>query len=151
MINNNDRVKVSFPFNDIIENMYAIPMKNGYFLLDNSPFYIFGISAGDMFSSKKDGGGLLFDKVVFRGGHSTYRIKLPIGADHDFFMNHWEFLAKLGCSFEGSSQNSQRLYSIDMPPEVDVNTAYQYLEEKEAAGVWVFEEAHYCGPIQNET
>lgn len=45
---------------------------------------------------------------------------------------------------EGSSANTQRLYGIDISPNVDINTVFQIMEEYEKNGVWVFEEGHYC-------
>lgn len=144
------RVMVSFPFLNVdkneIERMYAIKNSEDNFILDNSPFYFFNISFGDEFSVEEKDGELVFVDVVRRGGHSTYRIKLPLHKEHDYFLQHWSPLEKLGCSFEGSSKNPCRLYTIDLPKNTNVMDVYKYLEQKEQEGIWFFEEAHYFNP-----
>ncbi|EKE82940.1 DUF4265 domain-containing protein [Idiomarina xiamenensis] len=143
-----DRIKVKFPLEEgsqEIEVMYAMPTDENCFVLDNSPFYAFGISYCDEFRAKNVNGELVFDGVSARAGHSTYRIRTPSGKDHQYFLEHWKPLEELGCSFEGSSASNKRLYAIDMPPNVDVFKAYNIMEEKESQGVWEFEEGHYCG------
>jgi hypothetical protein len=137
---------VSFPVGDeedgFVERMHAVA-QNGLYVLDNSPFYAFGISFGDVFSAMQKDGDLAFSDVISRGGHSTYRIKLPVGREHAYFLEHWGELEQLGCTFEGSSANAERLYAIDVPPGVDVFKVYQVLEAKEQQGIWSFEEGHY--------
>jgi len=141
---------VSFPVGEgderIVERMHAIPQGDGSYLLDNSPFYAFGISFEDLFSAVPQEGELVFSKVISRGGHSTYRIKLSVGRDHAFFLKHWSGLEKLGCTYEGSSASLGRLYSIDIPPGVDVFEVYRLLEQGEQNNIWNFEEAHYFDP-----
>lgn len=147
------RVMVTFSTADggeeIVERMHAIPRGDGRYVLDNSPFYVFGISYGDVFLADRMDGEMVFSGVESRGGHSTYRIRLPAGQNHEFFLRHWQQLEKLGCTYEGSSANPARLYSIDVPPGVDVFEVYRLLEEGEQQGTWVFEEAHYFDPQQD--
>lgn len=144
------RVLVAFPIGGDVggeyENMHAVPSGEATFTLDNSPFYVYGISYCDTFEAVQRDGRLVFSKVTARGGHSTYRIKLPVGADHKYFLVHWQGLEKLGCTYEGSSSGAVRLYSIDMAPAVDVGAAYAYMDQKEREGAWVFEEGHYYKP-----
>lgn len=145
-------VMVSFPGPEkggcVVERMHAKELGGGRYALDNSPFYTFDISFEDVFLAEQKDGELVFSEIVSRGGHSTYRVKLPVGHDHDYFLKHWPALDKLGCTFEGSSVSQQRLYSIDVPPKTDVHKVYRVLEEKEQQEIWYFEEAHYCGPNQ---
>jgi hypothetical protein len=126
--------------------MYALPVSEGVCVLDNSPFYAFDISLGDFFLVEEIDREYFFSRVIRRGGHSTYRIKLPIGKEHGYFLEHWRTLEGLGCTYEGSSVNDRRLYSLDVPPEVDVFEVFKILEGKEVLGIWVFEEAHYFHP-----
>lgn len=145
------RIKVRFPLGksikDGVELMYAKPLSGNRFVLDNSPFYAFGISFGDEFYVEDTNDQKTFYSIASRGGHSTYRIKLPEGKDHNYFLSYWEKLGSLGCSYEGSSVNIRRLYAIDMPPDVDIHKAYSVLEEYENLGIWEFEEGHYCGVL----
>jgi hypothetical protein len=52
-------------------------------------------------------------------------------------------LEDLGCTFEGSDAGERRLYSIDVPPEADIEAIYRLLESAEDRGEWEFEEAHF--------
>lgn len=141
-----NRVKVKFAVEEgshDTETMYAIPSNSGSYVLDNSPFYAFGISYCDEFKAKIIGGDLFFDGVTKHSGHSTYRIRLPINKDHEYFLKYWTPLADLGCSYEGSSGNRMRLYAVDMPTSVDVFKAYEIIDNLEKMGIWEFEEGHY--------
>jgi hypothetical protein len=126
--------------------MHAVAEGGDCYVLDNSPFYAFGISFGDVFSALQKDGELVFSAVIARGGHSTYRVRLPAGCEHAYFLENWIELEQLGCTFEGSSANAERLYAIDIPPGIDVTKVYRVLEEKEQQGIWFFEEAHYFDP-----
>jgi hypothetical protein len=139
-------LKVAFRLEDgSVENMHADLLPNGTFRLDNSPFYFYGISWGDEFAAEVEDGRLFFSEVTRRGGHSTYRVKLPAGSPHGHFLERWTPLEALGCTYEGSSTGERRLYAIDVPPGANVHAIYALLEEGEAAGHWVFEEGHYAG------
>jgi len=147
------RVKVAFSISGeqggTVENMYAQPVEGNRYVLDNSPFYAFDISFCDEFFADEISGGLVFSSIASRGGHSTYRIKIPVGKDHDYFLSYWDELAALGCSYEGSSANLRMLYSIDMAPSVDIHKAYSVLEKYEELKIWEFEEAHYCESVKS--
>jgi hypothetical protein len=127
----------------LVERMHATNTGDGKYILRNSPFYAFGISAEDVFYATSEDGELTFSGVASRGGHSTYRVRLPAQRDHAEFLKNWEELERLGCTYEGSSADTHRLYTIDVPPTIDVLKVYRVLEEKEQRGIWVFEEAHY--------
>lgn len=140
-------VKIAFPLDAdadaTVENMHAKALPDGNFVLDNIPFQAYGISCGDEFSVTIEEGRFVFKEVVRRGGSSTYRIRLPQGQTHDDFLKWWPSLDALGCSFEGSGLDEQRLYAIDVPKGADVHAAYDILEQGEEQGQWEFEEAHY--------
>lgn len=134
-----------------IEWMHACAREDGNYVLDNSPFYAFDISWGDVFSASPDeSGDLVFSRMVSRGGHSTYRVKLPPGSGHADFLSRWPTLASLGCTYEGSSANAERLYSIDVPCGTDVFAVYRVLEEGERSKAWMFEEGHYLKPLPTQ-
>lgn len=140
-------VVVAFPLDTdgeaTVENMHAKGLLNGNFILDNIPFHAYGISCGDEFSATSESGRFVFKEVVRRGGSSTYRVRLPEGKTHDDFLKYWPPLAALGCSFEGSGLDQQRLYAIDVPAGSDVSAVYDILEQGEQDGHWEFEEGHY--------
>jgi hypothetical protein len=140
-------VKIAFPLDAdaaaTVENMHAKGLPSGNFILDNIPFHAYGISWGDEFTATTDTGRFEFEKVVRRGGHSTYRVRLPTGATHKDFLKYWPRIEAFGCSYEGSDLDRKRLYAIDVPPGADVHALYRILEEGEESGQWEFEEAHY--------
>jgi hypothetical protein len=138
---------ISFPIelngHATFENIHGLFLRGNNYVLENSPFYFFGVSLGDIVTVVERDRRLIFESVTERGRHSTYRIKLPLGADHEYFLEYWPPLDKLGCTYEGSSANQRRLYAIDLSPSVNVANVYEILEENEKAGVWEFEEGHY--------
>lgn len=139
-------MKIAFRLPDgSVENMHAEPLPDGTFRLDNVPFHVRGISYDDEFTVMPEDGRLFFSIVARRGGHSTYRVRLPKGSSHSHFLERWASLETLGCTYEGSSLDGQRLYAIDVPPGADVHAIYALLEEGEDAGHWGFEEGHYAG------
>lgn len=139
-------MKIAFRLPDgSVENMHAEPLDDGTFRLDNVPFHMGGISLGDEFAVDTGEGRLFFSHVTRRGGHSTYRVRLPRGGMHEDFLRHWPDLERHGCTFEGSDLDGRRLYAIDVPPTADVPAVYVRLQAVEDAGHWGFEEGHYGG------
>ena len=139
-----DLVKIFFRLGDDAptptETLWARPLGDRLFELNNSPFYAFGVSYLDkVFAAEAGDGALEFSGVAERGGHSTYRVFLEEGVSSDQFEEYWKRLERLGCSYEGAKE---RLFSIDVPPAADIYQVYSILEEGEAAGRWDFEEAH---------
>ncbi|MEI9889151.1 MAG: DUF4265 domain-containing protein [Rhizomicrobium sp.] len=130
---------------EVTETMWARQLHDNTYVIDNSPFDAFGVSYMDRVRVTNENGLLTFAGVVERGGHSTYRIKMRGGAGHEVFLKYWPILALLGCTYEGAD-TTPRLYSIDIPRQEAVKTAYAYLEDLEKKGVWYFEEAHYFHP-----
>jgi hypothetical protein len=141
------RVKIAFRLENIVETMWASVLNDGTYEIDNSPFEAYEISYQDVVAAHMQDGRLVFDRVVRRGGHSTYRVKLNSGAEHDVFLKYWPQLALLGCTFEGANGH-RRLYSIDVPQISAVPDVYGYLQSIEDIGAWEFEEAHYFRPEQ---
>ncbi len=142
-------IKIAFPYDQGMETMWATPLEDGTYEVDNSPFDVYEISYRDVVAARSEAGMLHFERVVKRGGHSTYRVKLKPGAGHDHFMKYWPELALLGCTFEGASGH-RRLYAIDVPQTSIVARVYACLEKLEKAGVWEFEEAHYFRPPEDQ-
>jgi hypothetical protein len=127
------------------ERLWGEPLGNDEFRILNSPFFVFGVSSEDVVKARAQGDDYHFEKVVRRGGHSTYRIFLQKRTIHDpQFKEYWNELAKLGCTFENAND---RLLVVDVPPGADVSEVYGALQRGEAEGIWVFEEGHYAGRV----
>lgn len=138
--------KITFPVDPkatsgpVTETLWAEVLGGGRYRLDNSPFYVYGVSYGDVVSAKgKDG--LLFTDVAERGGHSTYRIFLSERMKNQKARKQLlKPLNSLGCTYEGTGG---RLVTIDVPPQADIDKVYDLLEKGEAEKIWEFEEAHH--------
>jgi Domain of unknown function (DUF4265) len=141
-------VRIAFSFGESsniqTEVLLARPIGEGLYLLENSPFYVYGISYQDVAAASECDGQLKATGVVRRGGHSTYRVRLKETATTKQFQRAWSRLEHLGCTYEESLANATPLFSIDVPPGVDVNLAYQELEAAEEDGIWEFEEGHFA-------
>jgi hypothetical protein len=130
-----------------LENLWAEPLGNDRFRLQNVPFYAFGISLDDVVSAKSIGGQLIVQDVQERGGHSTYRVYLKdVTVDSEAFMRLWKPLEAIGATFE---QANDRLLAVDVPDTADIYEAYALLQTGEEAGVWDFQEGH-CGHPLNK-
>jgi hypothetical protein len=145
-------VKVSFPLDPQewegieAENMWAQPVENGKYRIQNIPFYAYGVSAEDIVNTTLIQGVLTFASVARRGGHSTYRILLSDGIylQEGTVMNLWGQMQALGCTYEGA--NSKWL-AVDVPPSAEIYKVYSLLEQGEEAGVWSFDEGHCGHPV----
>lgn len=122
-----------------IEWLWSEPLGDSEFMLQSLPFFVYGVSFGDVVLADEEDGRLFFVRTTKRGGHSTYRLLLAEGSSVDSpeFCAHWVPLEELGCRFELARTS---WLSVDIPPEADINMAFARLELGEADGVWqVFE------------
>lgn len=144
----NGRVKVQFELDSSAqqgfktEALWAETLGSNLFRLLNSPFFVFGVSAGDVVTAEEQRGILTFRNVASRGGHSTYRIFLQDSYTirSEEFLSHWQPIAELGGSFENANDH---FVAADVPPSVDVFAVYRALERGEHDEIWSFEEGHY--------
>ncbi len=70
------------------EGLWAIEVdaKRGHYRLDNTPFFAYGISYGDVVLAKPDPDGvLIFKRVVESSGRLTLRIMLDEGTSEETF------------------------------------------------------------------
>jgi hypothetical protein len=120
-----------------VEVLWARPSSTDHFQIRNTPFYAYGCSLDDIVTAKKDKSGrLVFEKVVKRAGHSTYRLIVSEGKE-DLFQKYWAPLARLGCEHERIG----RLYAADVPPMADTDHVHEFLTAGRTAGAWGFEGA----------
>jgi len=106
------------------------------------PFFATGISVNDIAAVRWEDGQAVLDRVILRGGHSTYRIfLLNLDLASEAFRVHWSPLEAMGCTYERATEH---LVAIDVPPPADIQAVYKLLERGEIEKVWEFEEGH-CG------
>jgi hypothetical protein len=113
--------------------------------LDNSPFFTRDVSFRDIVAATKtEYGDYTFERILVRGGHSTYMLLVPPGSKR--FVAFWTRLERLGCTYESAtitiSLGERTLYSVDVPPTTDIYAVYEVLEEGERSEVWMFQEGH---------
>jgi hypothetical protein len=139
------RVKITFEFEpefdgDVVtETVWAVPMGNRLYRLDNVPFFAFAVSFDDVVIANECDGQLWFAGVARLGGHSTYRVAPTRPDDAASFQHAWTALAVLGCTYEKAND---ALYAIDVPPAADIRKVIGALMEGESAGIWQYEEGH---------
>ena len=145
-------MKIRFPLN-LAENDYgldgeflsAVPLGDNEYVIDNPPFHVYGVSYKDIVYAKEKSGVLTFGSIIKRGGHSTYRIRMPLGQDRYRFLTFWEDFEALGCSYE-EREGNPLLYAIDVPPGADVTRIYSFLLVGSRLGAFEFEEAFFYTP-----
>jgi hypothetical protein len=83
-------VKISFPLSEEdqvgslkSEGLWAVPLGDGRYRVQNIPFFLYGVSLEDIVSAEQVDGFLTFREVVSSSGHSTYRVFLrdPVAAE----------------------------------------------------------------------
>lgn len=117
-----------------VESVWAIPEERGY-RLDNVPFYARGFAWGDLVSATPDPDGLLrCTGLVAASGHSTIRLWF---ADTGDVQKVRDALRAMGCD---SELDIPRLVAVDVPPDVPYERIRRYLDDKERAGVFEYEE-----------
>src|SRR5712672_2518447 len=95
--------------------------------VDNIPFFTRILSLHDKISAIYVENELIFDTVVERGGHSTYR--LFVESSDEAEPRTLTTLKVMGCDCETARFNGGILYALDVPPDVDIYKVYAILEE----------------------
>jgi hypothetical protein len=121
------------------EALWAEKLEHASYRIVNTPFYVKGVSFGDVVKVKTTEHGLLYCETTIRGGHSTYRI---IVVNIDCFEKYWQALRKFGCTYEENQTLDLPMFAVDVPPRANLDGIFQLLTDGETADVWSFEEGH---------
>jgi Domain of unknown function (DUF4265) len=119
------------------ETVWAESADGEHFVVLNTPFYAKGLSFEDVIAAHLTPDGHVFDGVLARGGHSTYRI-VPSRSTADL-AEALSALEALGCTWE---EGPAGMVALDVPPAVDIRDAYELLQAGLDLGRWDFEEGH---------
>jgi len=119
------------------ESLWAKEVGNGgLYCIDNIPFFIRGISLGDIVLVQKLNKELRFDRIIEPSTHSVLRVIL-------FEMENLAALKKqissFGCEWEAAHIDG--LIAIDVPGTVTIEAVLDYLKAGEDEGLWSYEEA----------
>ena len=104
------------------ESLWGISKEPDVYEIDNSPYYIYGVSKGDCILTAEKNGAKVALKIVRQGGHSTLRVF----AENDVIKkNIIKKLEALGCIC--STTKSISLFSVDIPAKCDFLEIDSYL------------------------
>ncbi|MDP8932465.1 MAG: DUF4265 domain-containing protein [Actinomycetota bacterium] len=111
-----------------LETLWAEPVGDGHFRLDNAPFFAYGVSADDIVAAEatEHEGVFEFRGVVRRAGNRTVRLAF---VDEGTANRRSQVLARiveLGCSYEGANPN---YIAITVPGDVDLDAVVDTLQQ----------------------
>lgn len=117
------------------ENLWAVDLGEGRYRIDNIPFYVLGISDGDLVSAvTEEDGRLVFSELVEASSNSTFR--LIVSNEEETSVVRKMFL-DLGCP---SELVGHRFISLHIPESVTMKPIATLIEQGERDGRWEFEE-----------
>ena len=132
-----------------IETLWAVDLGNDQYRIDNSPFYAYSVSWQDIVYAPfdRDEGRPIFQRVVLKSGNRTIRVafETPVenGNESDGILKG---LVSLGCSYEVANN---RYMSVNIPPEVNLESVRSYLIECHAT--WEHADPTYAELFPNES
>lgn len=155
-----DKVKVRFALDQDdsgwppaeSEGLWAHPVGGGQFRLDNTPWFVRGVAAGDVIEARSDDGGVLwFSKLLERGGRVVVRViprrDGPLHGDRQAVVDAF---ARLGVLGEGMA-TPVNMVALDVGPDAPLAAVKGLLERGEADGRWHYEEGcvteHWLGLV----
>lgn len=143
-----DLVKVRFVVEDdesdpYVETLWAKPIGQDLYQLDNSPFYAYGVSWQDVVEAKLEtveDAIPSFTSIVRKSGNKTVRICFENRADESSEAKGiLDSLVKMGCSYEGANPS---YIAVNIPPDVDLADVRNYLTQ--AAVQWEHADPTYA-------
>jgi hypothetical protein len=97
------------------ESLWGFHCDVDSYVVDNVPYYIYGVSKGDTIFGEMIDGEVVASSIMKRGGHSTLRVFADAHTNRDSLVNAIEKMGAKCSRTEGLS-----LFSIDIPPDVDL-------------------------------
>lgn len=116
----------------IVETLWAEPVGEDLYCLDNSPFYAYGVSWRDVVLAPFDPAEKFacFSAISRKSGNRTIRIRFdPPVAPGNSSDGMLQGLVGLGCSYEGANPGYM---AVNVPPEVDLEVVRGFLNHGNA-------------------
>jgi len=104
------------------ESIWGIYKGDDLYQIDNTPYYVYGVSKGDCIQAKLHENELIATKVVKQGGHSTVRV---FASDAEEKASIIKRLEQLGASC--SSNEKLSLFTVDIPEGCNFSVLDEYL------------------------
>jgi hypothetical protein len=128
--NMNQHVKISFKIEqddsgyppDSCERVWAKSLGNGNYEIDNIPFFVYGISAGDEVSALDVDGDMTFSKLELRSTNSTFRLIPKRGRDIQQIRNE---ISDFGCQTEFNTRLN--LIAVEIPGDISIQPFISYI------------------------
>lgn len=118
------------------ESLWGIKTGTDRYRIDNIPFFIRGVSLGDVvFAINKDGR-RLFDHIEIPSSNSVVRTIL---FDLKETVDLRRSMEELGCASEAS--HIEGLLAFDVPESASLDKVLSFLQNGEEKGLWEYEEA----------
>jgi hypothetical protein len=118
------------------ESMWAISVSSDEFEIDNIPFYVRGISCGDVVRAKRsDAGEWLYVELIEASQNSTVRVFVSSPSEASFYIDS---LVTMGCDCERS--NITRLFTVHVPNGCALKPILEFLSKAESEGKLEYEE-----------
>ena len=111
-----------------VETPWARKVGVNTFVLDNLPWFAYGISAGDTFEAIPAGDGLPeFTRVLEKSGNRTVRVILkPSVKESPESQAVLDHLVAMGCEYEGMNGS---YFAVNIPPRVEFADVCAFLTE----------------------
>jgi hypothetical protein len=122
------------------EGLWAVPVAPDVARLENTPFFVRGVAAGDLIRIHREADGQWRAGERLRwSGHCTIRVIVlrrgPLGGSRQRVL---DMFAPLGVTGEGIERFA--MVALDVPPATDIAAVKRLLREGERHGWWGYEE-----------
>jgi hypothetical protein len=124
-----------------VETLWAIPLGDDRYKLDNSPFYAYGVSWQDTVFAPFDAqeGLPTFQSVVAKSGNRTIRVIFDPPVSPGNASDHvLQGLVALGCSYEGANP---KYMSVNIPTGVELSDVRSHFAQHSAQ--WEYADPTY--------
>ena len=118
------------------ENLWAAPLPEGAYRIESIPYYVRGISKGDVIDVATQGARRFAKRLVAASGNSTLRIWTDDIETSQFVMSELELR---GC--ECDNEHEPKLVAVNVIAELDYREIVDWVSEGAREDRWDFEEA----------
>ena len=136
------RVRIAVPLSTgsvaEVETVWAVPLGDDLYRIDNVPFSAYGLHLDDIVAGVPRTTGITMVRVVTAGGHDTFRVLVWPDVDPIQAQPLLDQLGHIGCGIERATS---RWVAIDVPPSVDRDAVVQILDRGWLDHVWRYEDS----------
>ena len=116
------------------ESLWALEEKPSLYRVDNIPFYVKGVSSGDVVTAVPNEGQLQFERVVRPSGNSVVRLYVSDVSDMQATRDSFR---ELGC--ESELHSNPKFVAVEIPSSVSGYPVDVLLEAGAKSGRWEYE------------